>query len=428
MLKTINEMKVFIIVWFGQLFSLTGSNLTGFALGVWVFQLTGSATQFALISLSVMLPGILISPIAGALIDRWDRRWVMIVSDIGAAVCTVGLFIIANELKIWHIYLATALISICNAFQQPAYLASVTMLVPKQNLSRANGMMQLGEAIPLLISPILGGLLLVAIQLSGILLLDLTTFAIAVLTLLLVKFPNVAVTTEKNSLFQDALSGWHYLILRPGLLGLLALFAVSNFLTGIVGVLITPLILSFSSAVALGSILSIGGIGMLVGSLVMSIWGGPKRLVHGVLGFQLLSGIWIIVAGLDNNVTTLAISAFLFFFGLPIINGCSHTILQKKVKPEIQGRVFAMGRMLAWSTLPLAYIIAGPLADYIFEPLMANNGYLANSIGQIIGVGSGRGIGLLFIIFGILNILVTIIFYYYPRLRLLEDELPDFIE
>jgi len=426
--------RVFILVWFGQLISLTGSGITGFALGIWVYQRTGSATQFALISLFVMLPSILMSPLAGALVDRWNRRWAMILSDTGAAMSTlaIALLVMTDNLEIWHIYLATAITSTFSAFQWPAYSAAITLLVPKQHFGRASGMTQLAEAVAQLISPVLGGVLLVTIQLQGVILLDLATFLVALVILLLVRFPDVKTTVVKqvvkSGLLHEAAYGWHYIMARPGLLGLLILFAASNFLVGIVSVLITPLALSFTSVTVLGTILSIGGIGMLMGSLVMSTWGGPQRLIYGVFGFQLLGGMCILTAGLHTIVPFLAISAFLFFFSLPIINSCSQAIWQKKVAPDVQGRVFAMRRMIAWSSLPLAYLVAGPLADYVFEPLlMTPHSYLANSIGQIIGVGPGRGIGLLFMVMGTLTLLATVVAFQYPRLRRVEDELPDVV-
>jgi len=425
------EMRVFIFVWFGQLISLTGSRLTTFVLGIWVYQRTGSATQFALISLFMMLPGMLISPLAGALVDRWNRRWTMIFSDTGAAMTTlaIALLVITEQLEIWHIYLVAAITSLFSAFQWPAYHAAITLLVPKQHFARANGMTQLAEAIAKFISPALGGVLFVTLQLEGVILLDLATFSIALMTLLLVRFPDVKTTIVKQAsirgLLGEAAYGWHYIWTRPGLLGLLILFTACNFMMGSFTVLITPLLLSLTSVTVLGTIFSIGGVGMLIGSLVMSTWGGPQRLIYGVFGFQLLAGMSILMTGWHTIVPFWAISVFLFFFSIPLIEGCTQAICQRKVAPEVQGRFFAIGRMIAWSSLPLAYLIAGTLADYVFEPLMAANGYLAGSIGQLIGTGEGRGIGLLFIIIGSLYIVVIVIAYQFPRLRQIEDELPD---
>jgi len=426
-------MRTFFIVLFGQVISITGSDMTSFALGVWVYQRTGSATQFALISLFIVLPNILMSPLAGALVDRWNRRWAMILSDSSAAITTlaIALLVLADSLEIWHIYLAVAISSTFQAFHEPAASAAITQLVPKQHFGRASGMIQVGMGLAQIFSPMLGGILLVTIGLQGVILLDVATFICALVILLLVRFPDVKTTETgkagRGTLLHEAVYGWRYLKDRPGLLGLLILFAVSNFMVGIVAVLFTPLVLSLSSAAVLGTILSVGGIGMLMGGLVMSIWGGPQRLIYGVLGFLLLGGVSILVVGFHTIVLLLAVSVFLFSFSTPFVGGCSQAIWLKKVAPDIQGRVFAMRQMIAGASLPLAFILAGPLADYVFEPLMAANGYLAGSIGQIIGTGPGRGIGLLFIVMGTLTILTIILAYQFPRLRLVEDDLPDVV-
>lgn len=420
-------MLVFTLIWFGQFVSLLGSEISSFGLGIWVYQRTGSSTQFALISLFATLPGILISPLAGALVDRWSRRWAMIFSDSGAGFSTlvIALLFFANQLEIWQIYVVIAAKATFSAFQWLAYSAATTLLVPKKHLGRASGMVQTGEAIAQVLSPVLAGVLVVKIQIQGIILLDFATFVFSLFTLLLFRFPEVKKTTDgktlKSFLLGEMGYGWNYISNRKGLLGLVILFSTNNFMVGVFSVLMTPLVLSFASPAVLGTILSIGGIGMLVGSLVMSTWGGPPRLIYGVLAFQLNGGLCILVAGLRSSAPLLALATFLFFFSLPIINGCSQVIWQKKVAPDVQGRVFALRRMIAWSSTPLAYSVAGPLADKIFEPLMAPNGPLALNIGQLIGVGSGRGIGLLFIIMGILTMLATIAAYQYSPLRLVEE-------
>jgi MFS family permease len=426
-------MSVFLLIWLGQIVSVIGSDLTGFALGIWVYQRTGSVTQFALISLSTILPGIAISPIAGAVVDRWNRRWTMLLGDLGAGLSTLvlALMLFAGRLEVWHIYLATAASSTCSAFQSPAYAAATTLLVPKQHLSRANGLIHLGQSFAQLISPMLAGILVVTIQIQGVILVDFATFLFALITLLLIQFPE-AKTTEagiagKGSLLREVAHGWTYIAARPGLVGLLIFLAASNFLVGIVEVLATPLVLSFASAAVLGTVLSIAGLGMLAGASVLSTWGGPQRLINSVVGFMGLSGLSILVAGLRPSVPLFTLAAFLLFFGLPIMNGSIQAIFQRKVAPDMQGRVFALMGAIAGSSLPLAYLIAGPLADRVFEPLLAPGGLLAGSIGQLIGVGRGRGIGLMFIVIGALTMLATAVAYQYPRLRLLESELPDAI-
>jgi MFS family permease len=425
--------RTFGLIWIGQLISLTGTSMTGFALGVWVYQRTGSVTQFALIALFVTTPTILISPIAGALVDRWDRRWAMILSDVGAGIGTLimALLLFADGLEVWHIYLAVGISSVFSAFQWPAYTAATTLLVPKEHYGRASGMVQLSEAAAQIVSPVIAGILVVSVGVKGVILLDVVSFTFAVGTLLLVRIPRPPVSTEgeegKGSLLKEAAYGWNYIRARSGLFGLLIFFAVTNFSASIAMVLFQPMILELATPAVLGTIMSVSGIGMLIGGVTMSAWGGPKRKIYGVLLFELLIAFCLILAGLKPSLIMIGAAAFIAFFGIPLINGSSQAIWQRKVAPDVQGRVFSIRRMIAMSAQPISFLIAGPLADRVFEPLLAVDGWLAASVGQVIGVGPGRGMAFMFILMGVFGIFTVGAGYLYPRLRLVELELPDAI-
>ena len=413
--------------------SVLGSALTSFALGVWVYQRTGSATKFALISLFATLPGIVVAPFAGALIDRWDRRWVMILCDLGAGTCTfvIAVLLYAGQLEVWHIYLVSAAKSIFSTSQGPAYSAATTLMVPKRHLGRASGMIQFSDAIAQTVAPVIAVVLIATVHLWGVLLIDFGTFVFAIVTLLSTRIPQPPANAEqepsKKSLLREVIYGWSYITTRPGLFGLLVFFAVNNFLTGLVFVLSTPLVLSFASTAALGMVFSVGGVGMLSGSLAMSAWGGPKRRIYGVLGSYLVLGCAVILTGLRPSVRLIAVASFFVSFSLPIIIGSSQAIWQSKVALDVQGRVFAVRRMIAWSSAPLAYLVAGPLADHVFEPLLAEKGPLAGSVGQLIGIGKGRGIALLYVGLGVIVVLTVLVAYLYPRVRFVEEELGDVI-
>ena len=425
------DLRTFALIWFGQVISLIGSGLTGFALGVWVYLRTGSATEFALIAFATSLPGIIIAPLAGVIVDRRDRRWVMILSDSGACFSTaiMALLLWTGRFEVWHIYVAVSISLACKAFQWPAYAALTTILVPKQHYGRANGLVQFGEAAAELISPVLAGVILTATSIQAVMLLDIASFIFALITLLFVRTPRYAISpvseARQGNWLEEATVGWSFIRARPGLLGLLLFFTATNFLMSIVQVLLTPLVLGFASTAILGLVLSIAGSGMLVGALAMSVWGGPKHRIRGVLCFTALQGLLLFLGGVRPNSFLVAATSFVFLFCLPIIAGSSQAIWQSKVPVEIQGRVFAMRAMIAWAAVPLAYLAAGPLADRVFEPLLAEHGPLATNLGRFIGVGPGRGVGLLFMVMGCVTLLTTATAYLYPRLRFLEKELPD---
>ena len=425
--------RVFLLIWTGQFVSLIGSGLTGFALSVWIYQKTGSVTNLSFVILSLTVPGIVMSPIAGILVDKWNRRTAMIVSDSGAAVSTlaIALLLYSQQLELWHIYIALAVSSTFGSFQWPAYSAATTLLVPKKHLGRAAGMVQTAEAVASIASPAIAGALLVTINIWGVIFMDFATFLFALTTLLFVRVPNAPPapeSEEKISFLNQITFGMKYIASRHGLLGLLLFFALVNFIGGFTNVLFTPLILSFASPAILGSILSVGGVGMLIGGLVMSAWGGPHKKVTGIIGFSILSGLALALGGVRANTLLITAAIFVVFFTLPLTNGCSQAIWQVKTAPAVQGRVFSVRRMIAMSMMPLSIITAGPLADSVFEPLMAVNGPLSQSVGTLIGTGPGRGIGLMVIIAGILTIILSIITYLYPRIRYLEDELLDMVE
>ncbi len=424
-------MRLFITIWLGQLISFLGSDLTNFAIGIWIYQKTGSVTQLSLISLFIMLPGILIAPIAGAFVDRWNRRVCMIISDCVAMSCTIAIALLVTfgHLEVWHIYLGIALSSIFNTLGNLAYTASISSLVPKQHLGRASGMVQIADATAQLISPILAGVFLTNIGLRGIIAIDCSTFLISLIALISVKFPQITITTTQETPFSQQISyGWNYIYSRKGLLSLLIFFATSNFAISIAEVLIKPLVLSLTDAATLGIVLSLAGSGLMLGSIFMIVWGGPKtNRIFGVIGSEAIIGLCIICIGLQASIPLITTASFVGFFCVPIVNGCSQAIWQIKVAPDIQGRVFAARRAIAFASRPLAYLLAGPLADKVFEPAMGEYGILASTVGSIIGVGKGRGIALLCIVTGFLTLLITIIAYHYPRLRWLEKELPDIV-
>lgn len=427
-ISTRRSFGVFSAVAVTQFATLVGSGMTGFALGVWVFQQTGSTTLLGLISLFAMLPGLLVSPLVGAVVDRVDRRKVMIGADVALMVSGVSLGVLlwTDSLQPWHLFVLSSWFSICNGFVRVAYTAAVPQLIPKRFLGRANGLAQSGPAVAQVLAPLIAGALVVTIGLHGLVIIDLATFAIAIVTLLVLRFPNRLAWRRLEPALVEIAGGFRYLFAQRNLVALLSHAAICNMLLAMAAVLVTPLVLrSVDSPSALGVVMAAGGIGAGFGGLVMAIWGGPARLMHGLLGFAIAGGGFIAVLGTGTTITVMAAGMFGFWCFLGISNACYTVLIQVKVPHHLHGRIFAMNQVVAFSTMPLGFAIAGPLADNVFEPLMAPDGALAGTVGTVLGTGPGRGVGLLLVIVGVLAALVNTSGYLRPRLRRFEDEMAD---
>ena len=426
------SMRTFFIVWIGQLVSVTGTGVTGFALLFWVYIETDSVTSLSMITLVMALPATILSPIAGALVDRWDRRTTMLLSDMaaGAATLIIAVLWFTGSLSLWHVYLLVAVGSVANTFQNPAWMAALPLVVPRKHLGRANGLVQTNEAVSLVLAPAIAGALLATLGLGAVLIVDVVTFVFGVATLMAVRFPNPppAERSESGSVLDDVRLGWRYLKDRSGLLYLLFVYAAVNFVLAFTNILFIPLVVSFANEGAAGGVFSAAGIGMLIGSVAVGALGTPKRLMRtATLGIA-LAGLFVIITGWQASLPVIITGAFGLMLVVPVVNAASQVLWQTKVAPGVQGRVFALRRTLSSIAAPLAMILAGPLADGVFEPLMADDGSLAGSIGSIIGTGDGRGIGLMMVISGIATALIGITSWLHPRIRHLEDELADQIE
>lgn len=425
-------MRAFFTIWAGQLVSLIGSQLTGFALGVWVYDLTKSVSLLALTQIAMQAPFVVLSPLAGVLADRWNRRTAMIVSDFGAGLAVLaaaGLYL-THRLQPWMVIPINLWLAAFNTLMWPAYTASVTLLVPKQHYGRANGFVQLGEALPQIAGPALAGALYVVLQPGKMALIDFATYLFSVILMLLfVRIPNPPRTEAgqqaKGSLWKEMKFGWDYIVARKGLLWLLVFFMAINFLGGVMQPLFVPLVLDNWSADVLGYLSTVMGVGMLAGTLLMSAWGGGRRKIYTLVGSSAIGAVFLAAVGLRASIPLLAVCGFSFMFMMPLTNASSQAIWQSKVAPDVQGRVFAVRRAIAWSTQIVAPLLAAPLADYVFKPAMSAGGALAPLLGPLIGVGASRGVGLLISALGVLTVAVSGLALLNPAIRNVEHDLPD---
>jgi MFS family permease len=425
--------RTFLRIWSGQLISSIGSGMTSFAINVWIYQQTHSTQRLALMVLAATLPGILGSPLAGAAADRWDRRWIMIFSSIGAGLST--LFIAASfflgSLHMWHTYLGVGGISFFAAFQLPACIAASSMLIPKEHYARASGLWQFAQAITLIAAPPMAVVLVPLIGMQGVILGDFVTYLVAVAVLLTVRIPKpAAIISEyaaKPSFLREIVVGWSYVRDRPGLAQLMAFSFTVLFAISMTQVLLVPLVLNVASAKALALVISAATIGMVIGSVAMASWGGPQRRIIGVVGSAFVLGVALFLTGFQRGPVLIALGLFVLGCAAPMGVSCAQAIWQSKTEPAVQGRVFALRGMLNQACLPMACLLAGPLVDKVFSPMLATGGLLAGTIGRISGVGPGQGVGLLMTLMGSLSITAASLGWLSPRCRHVEKELPDVI-
>jgi MFS transporter, DHA3 family, macrolide efflux protein len=326
---------------------------------------------------------------------------------------------------------AAALNGIGNTFQWPAYSAAISTMVPKEQYSRANGLMSLMEAGPGVLAPLLAGALLPLIGLVGLLSIDVITFFFAIGALLLVVVPQPKHTASgeeaRGSLWHEAIYGFRYIFKRPSLLGLQMVFFFGNLFFGIAFTLLAPMVLARtdSNSVIFGLVQSAGAIGGVLGGIIMSTWSGFKRRVYGVLAGWMISAIGLIFLGAGQALLIWLPAMFLTSLVSPLVNTSNQAIWQSKVAPDVQGRVFSARRLIAWFTNPISPIIAGSMADFVFEPAMSANTTMAAIFGPLVGTGPGAGMGLIMVLCGFLGLLVPVIAYFIPAIRNAESILPD---
>ena len=419
---------------FGQFISIIGSNMTGIGFTIWAFQVTGRATVLALIGIGYYLPQILLSPLAGVLVDRWSRKRVMILSDTVPALFTVGLIFLyrADALQIWHVFIAVAGIGACNTFQGPAFESSISLMVSKEQYARANGFVAIARNGSGIFGPMLAGALYGFIGLGGILAVDIGTFFFAAATLLLVRIPRPAPTEAGadtgTSLLQRALFGVRYIFKQPSLRALMGIYFVAIVALNFSAVVLNPMILARTgnNALLFGSFQTAASIGAVVGGVLLAAWGGPKRnRVGRLLVFISLIGIGYMVMGAGRGFIGWAIGGFAAAFFVAMTGGINQSIWQSKVPADIQGRVMAARFALVNWGRPIIMVIAGPLADYVFEPAMQVSSPFSRIFGPIVGTGTGTGMAAMLFISAVLVAVVGLAGFASRSLRRIDELLPD---
>ncbi|WP_377271350.1 amino acid adenylation domain-containing protein [Peterkaempfera sp. SMS 1(5)a] len=418
----------FLGVAFGQQVSMIGSALTEFALPIWIYLHTGSLAQFGLLATLALVPGILAAPLAGAVVDRGDRRRIMLCGDLAAGATQAVMLglALADALQVWHVYLLIVVLSVSLTFQRFAWGSAVPQMVPKRYLGRANGVVQMTAGFAQFLVPLFAVGLLAAVDLRGILLLDVGSYLAAIGTVALVRFPATMAWHRRESVAAEIREGFRRSLGSRHFRAMLVFFAVLNVFLSPLFLLTTPLVLSIGRLSATGWVATGGGLGATLGGVGLLVWGGPRRhRLRGVLLATLALAAAALVTGLRPSLPLVALGAFGMALGLALVNGIYATIIQTKVPQRFHGRVIAVNTMVAWSTLPLGFAVIVPFGPRLLQPLMDPGGALASTVGRVIGTGDGRGIGLLYLLFGSAMALLALICLWVPVLARFDREVPD---
>ncbi|MEM1255022.1 MAG: MFS transporter [Cyanobacteria bacterium P01_H01_bin.21] len=422
-------MRTFLTIWLGQLGSGIGSRMTSFAMTLWAWDLTQQATALALVGFFTQLPQLLATPFVGVIVDRYSRKWLMMVGDAAAAVSTVVILWLYtnNQLQIWHLYGAGAINGVFGQLQQLAYTASMTLMVPERHYSRALSLNFLSGYGSNILGPAIAGAVYPLIGLTGILGVDLGTFAIATLTIFSATIPQPEAPAVPLTLRKDLAVGFRYLSQRPGMIGILAVAALFQLIFQITSALHAPMILARSdgSAQVLATVYATAGIGGVVGAIIMTTWGGPRPRIYGVLLGMIGAGLSRAGFSVGRSLTLWMPTQFCLSFNFPMMGSSGNAIWLSKVPPDLQGRVFSISVLIKGLMAPVGRLVAGPLADRVFEPAMMPGGQLVPIFGNLFGTGRGAGMAVLCGMASMAMTLVGLCGLLYQPLRTVEATLPD---
>ena len=396
-------MSAFLVVWSGQFLSQVGTLMTSLALIFWAYDRTGRATELALMAFFTLGPRVLFGPIAGAMIDRWNRKSTLLLTDTLAALVSASILVllVTGNLRIWHLYLLTFCTGLFSVFQEPAFLASATMMVPARHYGRTGGLTALLTHASAILAPAVAGVLLPWIGLRGILIADIGTFLFAMLTLAWVRIPEppsevLDAGRSPRHLLRDVRAGLRYLTDHRSLLFLLLLFASTNFFGSVYSTLYRAMLLARTGG-SEGIVVTVQlliGIGGTAGALYVTLFGAPRRKVPAILIGYACGALFRALFGIDVGWPFVAAFGLLTTACMAFAAGCSNALWQSKIPPALQGRVLATRLALAGAISLSTRLMAGPLADHVFEPAMVPGGSLVGAFGWLAGTGPGAGMGL----------------------------------
>lgn len=424
-----SNFKKYIVFWLSQSVSQLGSAMTGFALILWVYTINQSALTVSLMSFCNYVPYIIVSLFAGTFVDRHGKKKIMLVSDSIAAGCTVLVLVmwLFNGLQIWHIYLVNCVIGFMNAFQSPASSVAIGRIVPKDKLANVSGMNSFSANLLAVLTPVLASFLFAFSGLKVILIIDLCSFAIAFLVLLLViNIPEYETDDKKEkSVFAGCREGFAFLAHNRGIFVIVITMALLNFFSRLTYEnILSPMLLSRSGndSLVLGIVNAVMGIGGIIGGIIVSAGKVSKnniKMIYVSAAISFLCGDLLMGAG--RNVVAWSIAGLAASLPIPFINAGQNMILYSQVPDEMQGRLFAVRNAIQYGTIPIGILLGGFLADYVFEPFMQKENAVTAILRMLVGEGAGSGMALMFLCTGILGSLFSLISYRQKDIKKLRE-------
>ncbi|MEV0457300.1 MFS transporter [Catellatospora methionotrophica] len=423
----------FSVLWVGQFLSVLGTRMTNFAVSVWVWDQTGSTTQFTLTLFFAFAATVVFSPIAGAIIDRWNRRTTLMLAEVGTALATLVLLalFLTNTANLWQLYVLNFVTGAFVAFQVPVFQATITLMMERGNYPRANAMMFAVRTTPELFAPLLAALLLATTSIELVLALDSLSYLFAIGSVLLIAIPAIPprpADTAPSTFWQDCRLGFTFIMRSRSLRNLEIFLIAINILASIGWLLLRPMVLERTGddADALALVLATGAIGGIGGTILVALLKTPRDKMRYVLWATVaFSVIGRIVYGISDVLLVLGFALIVVHMCIPVIDGYATSVWQEKVEPHYQGRVFAARQFVEELSVPIATLIAGPLLEYVIVPWMAEGETGAKLFGGMVGTGSVGGIGLVFVAIGVLGTLLAVVSFLTPSLRRIETIMPD---
>ena len=427
------ELRPFYLLWIGQFISIIGTETTDFAITLWAWEITEKATPLSLILLFAKIPSIIAAIFAGTIVDRYNRKFLMFFGDTAACISTVFLLILllTNRLSIWHLYLTAAINGFFGYFQELAYASSLSILVPPQHYTRATVLNDYVTGFGAnIIAPALAGGLYYLIGLSGIMTVDLITFLIGICLLFLVEIPQPVSNSNSlpnNNFQQNITFGFRYIYQRKSLLLMVVFSIIFYFIDRLISGIESPMILARSgnNPAIFALVHTATAIGGVIGGIILSIWGGFQRRIHGIFLGTILTFSSAIAFGISNTPSLWLITTFFAALFWSIIGSSQQSIWLSKVPSDIQGRVYAARFLITQVPAPIALGITGVLSDRFFEPAMMSGGSLTWLFGGLFGTGSGAGMAVQYTLFACFGVILGISGYSIRYLRNIETILPD---